>query len=69
MWHIIPPEACSRNYYPSDAHQAIKCPVQIDAEILLKQLQQNRRRWGAVEPVPDKHLDVSRPEATGAIFI
>ena len=42
--------------------------MQIDAEILLKQLQQKRKRWGAVEPVPDQHLDGSRPEATGAIL-
>ena len=42
--------------------------VQIDAEILLKQLKQNRRRFGSVEPQPDQHLDASRPEAQGISY-
>ena len=42
--------------------------VQIDAEILLKQLKQNRRRFGSMDPQPDQHLDASRPEAQGISY-
>jgi hypothetical protein len=42
--------------------------VQIDAEILLKQLKQNRRRFGSADPRPDQYPDASRPEAQGISY-
>lgn len=42
--------------------------VQIDAEILLKQLKQKRRRFGSADPQPDQYPDASRPEAQGISY-
>ena len=39
--------------------------MQIDAEILVKQLRQKQKRYGNVQLVPAKHLEASRLEATG----